>query len=95
MPHTNQAAIDLDWHPLSDDDIRHFDDQRLPPRAECAELRYHRLSQHLRQCNNILFDDLLCMIVVCTRDQFQRFRRKSFPYLLRHATLTAVLRSVA
>ena len=27
MPHTNQAASDLDWHPLSDDDIRPFDDK--------------------------------------------------------------------
>ena len=26
MTHTNEAAIDLDWHPLSDEEIRHFDD---------------------------------------------------------------------
>ena len=27
MPHTNEAPIDLDWHPLSDEDIRQFDDK--------------------------------------------------------------------
>ena len=26
MPHTNETSIDLNWHPLSDEDIRHFDD---------------------------------------------------------------------
>ena len=26
MAHTNEAAIDIDWHPLSDEEIRHFDD---------------------------------------------------------------------
>ena len=26
MAHANEAAIDLDWHPLSDEEIRHFDD---------------------------------------------------------------------
>ena len=26
MAHTNEAAIDLDWYPLSDDEIRQFDD---------------------------------------------------------------------
>ena len=25
MAYTNEAAIDIDWHPLSDEDIRHFD----------------------------------------------------------------------
>lgn len=27
MPHTNEAAIDLDWYPLSDKEIRQFDDE--------------------------------------------------------------------
>ena len=27
MLHTNEASIDLDWHPLSDEDIRQFDDK--------------------------------------------------------------------
>ena len=26
MTHTNEASIDMDWYPLSDEDIRHFDD---------------------------------------------------------------------
>ena len=26
MTHANEAAIDIDWHPLSNEDIRHFDD---------------------------------------------------------------------
>ena len=26
MAHTNEAAIDLDWHSLSDEEIRYFDD---------------------------------------------------------------------
>ena len=26
MTHTDETTINLDWHPLSDDDIRHFDD---------------------------------------------------------------------
>ena len=27
MPHTNEASINLNWHPLSDEDIRQFDDK--------------------------------------------------------------------
>lgn len=27
MPHTNETSIDLDWHPLSDEEIRHFDNK--------------------------------------------------------------------
>ena len=26
MAHTNESPIDMDWYPLSDEDIRHFDD---------------------------------------------------------------------
>ncbi|MCY3723842.1 MAG: hypothetical protein OXG97_16605 [Candidatus Poribacteria bacterium] len=26
MAHTSEALTDLDWHPLSDEEIRHFDD---------------------------------------------------------------------
>ena len=26
MAHTNETSINLDWHPLSEEDIRHFDD---------------------------------------------------------------------
>ena len=26
MTHTNETAIDLNWHPLSEEEIRHFDD---------------------------------------------------------------------
>jgi len=25
MAHANEAAIDMDWYPLSDEDIQHFD----------------------------------------------------------------------
>ena len=32
------------------------------------------VSQHLRQRNNILFDNLFRVIVVCTRNQLQSFR---------------------
>ena len=27
MAHTSEALSDLDWHPLSDEEIRHFDDK--------------------------------------------------------------------
>ena len=28
MTHTNETAIDLDWYPLSDEDIRQFDQEQ-------------------------------------------------------------------
>ncbi|MXV84496.1 hypothetical protein F4X88_16680 [Candidatus Poribacteria bacterium] len=27
MAHTSEALTDLDWHPLSNEDIQHFDDK--------------------------------------------------------------------
>ena len=54
-----------------------------------------KMDKALRQCNNVLFDNLFRVIVVCTRNQFQRLRREPSPDLLRHATLTTMLRSVA
>ena len=39
MAHTNEAAIDLDWHSLSDEEIRYFDDTWLSHRAERAWTR--------------------------------------------------------